>query len=153
MSTRRPYNRRRRLERNLRAILSTNYVAVVNIDPSGKQGLINYKSAKSIAPGQAIADAVCDIPHHWVIYFSALCIDQAGQRYIKSSEVEPQGVYRADQITDVIETYYRQLVNECNQQHLVGSGWIANPCGASLDEEQAAKIYDAVGAWPTKEAA
>lgn len=153
MSTRRPHNRRRRLERNLRAILSSNHVAVVNIDPSGRQGLINCKNAKSIPPGQAIADAVCDIAHHWVIYFSALCIDQTGQRYIKSSEVEPQGVYRADQITEVIETYYRQLVNECNQQHLVGSGWIANPCGMSLDEAQAANIYDAIGAWPAAVAA
>jgi hypothetical protein len=128
-------------------------VAVVNIDPSGLQGLINWKNAKSIAPGQAIADAVCDIPHRWVIYFSALCIDQFGQRYIKSQEVAPQGMYLSEQITDVIETYYRELLDGCNPLHIVGSGWIANPCGASLDEEQAARIFDVVGAWPTKEAA
>lgn len=153
MPVRKKNNRRARLERACRALLSTNHVAVVNIDPSGRQGLINWKNAKSIAPGRAIADAVCDIPHNWVIYFSALCIDQLGQRYIKSQEVAPQGVYLSEQLNEVIETYYRDLLDSCNAQHVVGSGWIANPCGVSLDEEQAARIFDAVGAWPAKDAA
>lgn len=58
MSKRKPHNRRARLERACRALLSANHVAVVNIDPSGKQGLINWKNAKSIPPGRALADAV-----------------------------------------------------------------------------------------------
>lgn len=148
MSRRKPHNRRARLERNCRALLNSNHVAVINIDPSGRQGLINWKNAKSIPPGQAIADAVCDFPHRWVIYFSALCIDQLGQRYIKSQEVAPQGMYLSEQLTDVIETYYRELLDGCNPRHVVGSGWIANPSGVSLDEEQAARIFDAAGAWP-----
>ena len=150
MSQRKPHNRRARLERACRALLSTNHVAVVNIDPSGRQGMINWKSAKSIAPGRAIADAVCDIPHCWVIYFSALCIDQFGQRYIKSQEVAPQGMYLSERLTEVIETYYRDLLASCNAKHVVGSGWIANPCGVSLTEAQADRIFDAVGAWPAK---
>ncbi len=153
MSRRKPHNRRARLERNCRAMLSSNHVAVVNIDPSGRQGLINWKNCRSIAPGQAIADAVCDFPHQWSIYLSTLCIDQFGQRYIKSVEVAPQGQYLAATLTDVIETYYKELRDGCNPNHLVGSGWIAIPNPVSLDEEQAARIFDAVGAWPAREAA
>lgn len=153
MSTRKPHNMRARLERTYRATLSSNHVAVVNIDPSGRQGLINWKNCKSIASGRTIADAVCDFAHHWCIYVSALCIDQFGQRYIKSQEVAPQGVYLAAQLTDVIETFYREVINGCNPQHVVGSAWIAIPNDVSLDEAQAARIYDAVGAWPTQEAA
>lgn len=151
MSRRKPHNLRARMDRSCRALLRSNHVAVINIDPSGRQGLVNWKNAKSIATGRAIADAVCDIAHRWVIYFSALCVDQLGQRYIKSQEVEPQGIYLSEQLTDVIETYYRDLLDTYNPQHIVGSARIANPCGVSLDEEQAARIYDAVGAWPQRE--
>ncbi|MCY1348938.1 hypothetical protein D9M68_301000 [compost metagenome] len=153
MSRRKPHNRRTRLERGGRSMLSANHVAVVNIDPSGRQGLVNWKTARSIAPGRAIADAVCDIAHHWCIYVSALCIDQAGEHYIKSKEVAPQGVYLAAQLSDVIEAYYREVIDGCNPQHVVASAWIAIPCNVTLDEAQAARIYDAVGAWPQMEAA
>lgn len=153
MSTRKPHNMRARLARACRATLNRNHVAVVNIDPSGRQGLVNWKNAKSIAPGRAIADAVCDFAHPWCIYVSALCVDQFGQRYIKSQEVAPQGIYLAAQLTDVIETYYREVIDNCNQQHVVGSAWIAIPNDVTLDEAQAARIYDAVGAWPKQEAA
>ena len=50
MSKRKPHNIRTRIERSCRALLSSNHVAVVNIDPSGLQGMINYKSLKNIAP-------------------------------------------------------------------------------------------------------
>lgn len=153
MSTRKPHNMRARLNRSCRALLNSNNVAVVNIDPSGRQGLINWKNAKAIATGRAIADAVCDIAHPWCIYVSALCIDQRGQRYIKSLEVVPQGMYLAAQLTDVIEAYYRDVINGCNPLHVVGSGWIAIPNNVSLEEAQAANIFNAVGAWPAMEAA
>lgn len=147
MTRRKPNNARARLERACRALLSANHVAVVNIDPAGRQGMINWKNCKNIPPGQRIADAVCDIPHRWTIYFSAFCVDPFGKRYIKSSEVEPQGIYLASQLEDVIETYYREVLDTCNPKQIVGSGWIANPCGVSLSEEQAARVFDAVGAW------
>ncbi len=153
MSTRKPHNIHARLSRSCRALLRSNNVAVVNVDPSGRQGLINWKTAKSIPPGRAMADAVCDIAHRWCIYVSALCIDQNGHRYIKSVEVAPQGMYLAAQLTDVIEAYYREVIGDCNPRHVVGSGWIAIPSDMTLDEAQAANIFNAVGAWPVQEAA
>lgn len=134
----------------MRSLLRTNFVAVVNIDPSGRQGMVNWKNCKNIPPGQRIADAVCDIAHSWTIYLSALCVDQRGQRYIKSVEIAPQGIYLAAHLTDAIEATYRALVDECNPNHLVASGWIAIPSAVSLEEEQAARVFDAVGAWDQK---
>ncbi|EQM66085.1 hypothetical protein L682_27150 [Aquipseudomonas alcaligenes OT 69] len=138
---------RARLTRSHRLDVRHSHVAVVNMDPSGTQGLVNWKNCRSITPGQRIADAVCDTPHHWCIYLAALCIDQFGQRYIKAIEVEPQGYHLAARLTEVIETYYRGLLDECNPLHLAGFVWIANPGGESMTEEQAEKIIDAVGAW------
>lgn len=147
MSKRKPHNPKARLERFSRSVLRQHHIAVVNIDPAGKQGLINWHNCKSVAKGRHIADAICDIAHHWTIYLAALCVDQFGQQYIKATEIAPQGVYLSAHLTDVIETTYKDLLKTCNPLHIVGSGWIAIPDRVSLDEEQAARIFEAVGGW------
>jgi hypothetical protein len=146
MSKRKPHNLKARIDRSCRSLLAANHVAVVNIDPSGRQGMINYKSLKNIAPGK-IGQAVCGIPHRWTIYLSALCIDARGDRYSKSVEVAPEGVYLSDHLEDVIEHCYKKLRDEANQSQMVASGWIAIPEAISLDEAHAARIFEAVGAW------
>jgi hypothetical protein len=146
MRKRKPHNMRARLERTCRALVSANHAAVVNIDPSGQQVLINWKNLKQIRVRQVV-DAVCDIPHRWTIYLSVLCRTEFGERYHKSIEVAPQGNYRADHLTDVIEATYTELRATANPFHLVASGWIAIPTETSFDEAKAASIFTAVGAW------
>ena len=151
MSKRKPNNSRARLERSLRAVLSSHHVSVVQIDPQGKQGLMNWKNCKSIPHGQRVADAVCDLAHRWTIYLSAFCIDQRGERYLKSTEIAPHGNYLAAHITDVLEEHYRALIATCNPMHVIGSGWVAIPTNVSLTEEQAAAVFKAAGAWNQQE--
>ncbi|TXI02834.1 MAG: hypothetical protein E6Q70_17260 [Pseudomonas monteilii] len=146
MSKRKPHNMRARLERTCRALVSANHAAVVNIDPSGQQVLINWKNLKQIRVRQVV-DAVCDIPHRWTIYLSVLCRTEFGERYNKSIEVAPQGNYRAEHLTDVIEATYTELRATANPNHLVAAGWIAIPTNTTLDEAKAAQIFNAVGAW------
>lgn len=146
MSKRKAHNLQARIARSCRSLLASNHVAVVNIDPSGRQGMINYKSLRNIAPGK-IGQAVCGIPHRWTIYMSAMCIDARGDRYSKSVELAPDGVYLSDHLEDVIEHCYMKLRAEANQSQMVASGWIAIPDTLSLDEEHAARIFEAVGAW------
>ena len=146
MSKRKPHNLQARIARSCRSLLASNHVAVVNIDPSGRQGMINYQSLKNIAPGK-IGQAVCGIPHRWTIYMSAMCIDVRGDRYSKSVELAPDGVYLSDHLEEVIEHCYMKLRAEANQSQMVASGWIAIPAAMSLDEQHAARIFEAVGAW------
>lgn len=152
MSKRKPHKMRVRVERSCRALLNSNHVAVVNTDPSGHQGLINWVNCKSIT-GRRVVDAICDIPHRWTVYLSALCTERPGSRYTKSVEIAPLGIYLAEHLTDVIEATYKALLAECNPNHVVASGWIAIPAEVSLDEAQAARIFDAMGAWDQREAA
>ena len=152
MSKRKPHNLQARIARSCRSLLASNHVAVVNIDPSGRHGMINYKSLKNIAPGK-IGQAVCGIPHRWTIYMSAMCIDARGDRYSKSVEVAPDGVYLSDHLEDVIEHCYMKLRAEANQSQMVASGWIAIPEAMSLDEAHAARIFEAVGAWSQQKVA
>ena len=144
---RKPNNPHARVERFSRAILRQFRVAVVNIDPSGRQGMVNWKNCKNIPPSRRIADAVCDYAHHWTIYLAGLCIDQHGQRYYKALEIAPQGIYKTEHLTEVIEQTYRAQLATCNPQHLVASGWIAIPDDVSMTEQQAAAVFEACGAW------
>ena len=152
MSKRKPHIHHVRIERACRALLSSNHVAVVNIDPSGHQGMINYKSLKNIAPGD-IGQAVCSVAHRWTIYLSVLCVDARGDRYSKSIEMTPNGVYLSDHLEEAIEHCYLELRSSANQQQMVASGWIAIPGAISLDEAQAYRIFESVGAWNQVKAA
>lgn len=148
-----PYNPMKRYPRERKALLRLYRVAVVTVDPSGRQGLIDWRTCKNIAPGRTIAEAVCDIAHHWTIYLAAFCIDDKGHRYTKAVEVAPEGIYVSDDLAEVIRVFYSELRDGCNPRHMVASGWIANPSGHQLSEEDAARIFEAVGAWPAMEAA
>lgn len=153
--SRKPHNHRARLERYYRAMLRSNHVAVIDIDASELQTLINWKNATVITSNNrhAVVNAITDIPHRWCIYLAALCCDQNGTRYMKSTEVAPQGNYLASQLEDVTETYIVQLRASCNPNHLASMGWIAIPNAITLDEAQAAKLFETFGAWPMQEAA
>ncbi len=141
-----------RAERSCRALLSTNHVAVVNVDPCGLQVMVNWKSQKQIRT-LAIANALFDFSYRWTIYISAMCRDERGAEYVKSVEISPEGLHKVDRLTEAIEHYYLELRGTCNQNHLVASGWIAIPAEVSLDEAQAAKLFYAVGAWHQVKAA
>ena len=141
-----------RAERSCRALLSTNHAAVVNIDPSGLQIMVNWKSCRQIRT-LAIANALFDFSYRWTIYLSAMCRDERCAEYVKSVEISPEGVYKVERLTDAIEHYYLELRNSCNQTHLLASGWIAIPAEASLEEAQAAKLFYAAGAWQQVQAA
>jgi hypothetical protein len=152
MTVRKKHNLRARIERSCRSLLSTNHVCVVNIDPSGRQWMFNWKTARVIRSRQ-IVDAIFDVPHRWTIYISGMCIDQVGSEYLKSVEIAPDGMYLASQLTEAIEHYYTELRDSCNPKHLVAYGWIAVPAAVSLDEAQAAKVFAAAGAWHQVKAA
>lgn len=57
------------------------------------------------------------------------------------------GNYRAEHLTDVIEATYTDLRATANPNHLVAAGWIAIPTDTTLEEIEAANIFNAVGAW------
>ena len=88
-----------------------------------------------------------------------LLYNQIGQRIERTfiadscACIEGRGTLYAAQLTDVIEAFYREHLAGCNPNHIRASAWIAIPNNVTLDEAQAARIYDAAGAWPTAAAA
>lgn len=158
MSKRKAHNPVARSQAYLGALLRTHHVAVVDAEASEVQVLVNWQNGKRISLKQPrvyrlLVEAVCEVAHHWSVYLAALCCDQFGQRYMKSVEVEPEGVFLAKRLDAVIEHYTDELKAGCNPAHFIGLGWIAIPAAVTLAEEQAAVIFEEVGAWQKQEAA
>lgn len=154
MSKRKPNNPQARLARNCRALLANSHVAVMNIDRPAHpdlvdQRLISLRDGKPIALSQVrmVADAFCDFAYPWTVYFAAMCRDQQGAQYIKAEEIALSSICRANQLTDVLEHFCRELRDGCNARHLVSSGWIANTSGVALDEARAYELFEKFGAW------
>jgi hypothetical protein len=147
MSKRKPCNRRVQVDRALRSLLKANHVAVVCIETTERQGLINWKNCKSIAPSQKIADAVCDIAHRWTILVGVMCQTPDGSQYLRSEEASPQGVYLAAHLSDVIAKVHDDFLAGANPNQVVTSGWLAVPNDVTISEAQAAKVFAAVGGW------
>lgn len=147
MSKRKPHNGKARVERALSSLLRSNHVAVVCIETTERQGLINWKSCKSIAPSQAIADAVCDIAHRWTILVGVMCQAPDGSQYLRCEQATPQGNYMASHLSDVIAKVHDDFLATANPNQVVSSGWLAVPDQVDVTEAQAAKVFAAVGGW------
>lgn len=133
---------RRRIDRVSRSILRVNKVCIVNLnEPYHMQTTMHY-SGKLIHSTPPIVSALCDVAHRWTLYLAVFC-DSGRERYTKAVELEPQGIYRSDRLTDVIREHHTALVEAQNPNHVVSSGWIAFPYQIEFSEEQADRLFDA----------
>lgn len=146
MKRRKPNNMKARMDRTMRGLLRQHRACIVDASGPEIQVMLHYNSGRQILSKQ-VADALCDIAHHWTVNIGALCVDQVGERYIKRVEFETAGIYLAKHLGGEIEAQYRELVFSCNQNHLVGTAWIAIPDRVALDDGQVERIYESVGAW------
>jgi hypothetical protein len=143
---RKRYNARAVLARSCRAILKTNHAAIANVQPPDKQIMIDWKHCKQIRSAP-VADALCDIAHHWTIYISVFCQKPDGSQYSKSMEFSTDGMHLVANLEQVMMDEHAALVAQSNANHRIGSGWIAIPDKTSLTEEQANRVFSAMGVW------
>ncbi|WP_438279665.1 hypothetical protein [Pseudomonas alabamensis] len=143
---RKPHNLKARMERACRALLKTNHAAVANVEPRDQQIMINWKRCTQIR-SVPVANALCDIAHHWTIYISVFCQMPSGEQYAKSTEFTTTGMYLVAHLADAIEATHAELVAQANPNHVIGSGWIAIPDRVELTEAQANAVFARMGAW------
>ncbi|MDH0745254.1 hypothetical protein N5D61_02710 [Pseudomonas sp. GD03842] len=146
MSKRKPCNRKAQVERSMRALLGTNHAAVISIDPSGLQIMINWKTGKQIR-SRPVADALCDIAHRWTMHIAGVCVKDDGTEYIKMTVFTPDGIHRVASLADLVEHFYDEVKAECNPNHRIGMGWLAVPGIIEVSDEQVSALLSSVGAW------
>lgn len=149
---RKPHNLKARIERSARALLKTHHACVANVEPPDRQIMVNWKNCTQIRTA-AVANALCDIAHRWTIYISVFCEKPDGEQYSKSVQFTTHGVYLVASLSEYMEQHHAELCAGANRNHVVGSGWIAIPDSIDMTEEQANKVFTAMGAWTHKKAA
>ncbi|WP_447593615.1 hypothetical protein [Aquipseudomonas campi] len=145
MSRRKPNNMRARLERSAGALLRQNKACIVDASAPDIQVMLNYVNLRQIVTRQ-VANALCDMAHHWTVYVSAIC-QNGSERWAKSVEYELAGIHVITKLPDLFEQPVNDVIASCNPKHVIGHAWIAIPDSVTLEEEHAHRIYEAVGAW------
>jgi hypothetical protein len=153
MSKRKANNCFARAERNCRALVRSNHVAVINIEPGDYQWMINWKNRKIIR-SKGIVDALLHVTHRWTIFAAVLCEKPDGERYMKAKEFTTEHLHLVTNLEDLIQESIEDLQATANLAHLRNRAWIAIPDAVSLTEAQAAQLFSAVEGWaPRVEAA
>ncbi|MFI8608548.1 hypothetical protein ACIGFL_09520 [Pseudomonas sp. NPDC077649] len=145
MSRRKPNNMRARMERAAGALLRQNKACIVDASVPEVQVMLNYVNLRQIVTRQ-VANALCDIAHHWTVYVSAIC-QNGNERWAKSVEYELAGIHVITNLRDLFEQPVKDVIASCNPKHVIGHAWIAIPDSVVIDEKHAHSIYERVGAW------
>jgi len=144
-------NMKARMDRTKRALLRTHHAAIVDASLPEIQVMLDWKTGQQLFT-RPVANALCDIAHHWTVYMSAICQD--GTRlWAKSVEYELDGIHVITRLPDLFEQPIKDLIASCNPKHVIGHAWIAIPDSVMLDEAHAHRIYQAVDAWRQPKAA
>lgn len=147
MSKRKANNMHSRMQRAKSAILRQNHVALVHVAPEA-QTLIHLRNLKRITATKILIDALADYQHQWTVFFAGLCTLPDGSHYIagcvEATLLEPR---KLDLLYEWVDEQQDAALKACNQNHVVGAGFIAVPFEAELDEPLALELFERAGAW------
>lgn len=149
---RKPCNRRAQIDRARRALVRTNHAAVANVEPGDIQVMVNWKTCKQIR-SRPVADALCDLAHHWTVYIAVFCQEPSGAQYSKATEFTTAGVHLVANLEQLMIEKHAALCASANQKHVIGCGWLAIPDRVELTEDQANAVFTAMGVWQRARAA
>lgn len=145
MTRRKPHNMRARMERAAGALLRQHHACIVDASVPEVQVMLNHKNLRQILSSK-VANALCDIPHHWTVYISAIC-QSGNERWAKSVEYELAGIHVITKLPDLFEQPVQDIIATCNPMHVIGHAWIAVPDSIVIDARHAHRIYERVSAW------
>ena len=111
--------------------------------------LWDIKNMTKVRPSETDINAMSKVAHQWSILISAICRDQDGNEYAKSTQITTSEPYLQSDLTEVLGEHHKQLLEECNPSHKVNAAWIARPDQIDWDENTAGGIYKMMGAWDT----
>ena len=132
-----------------RAVRNLGAVFVLNEDkysvPVNMKTGENYNQIDSI-----MSDAMTRVPHMWSIMMAVFCVDNGGTQYIKYSIIDAKEPCIQADMDGRASIEHQKLIQSCNENHMIGIGWLATPYYSEFADEDDAffeSIFDANGAW------
>ena len=112
------------------------------------EGCVTYHRKKKVLfrPSEALAHALAGQPHKWSCYlgvFGRTPFDE----YFKGEQLFiDQPRLQSDLVQTFVE-YHGELAKRVPDHQLCGVGWIADPNGEELTEDEAGYIFTKLEAW------
>jgi len=114
-----------------------------------KCNIIKSKDGQLINADLKLIQLFTKFPYKWSVYIAVFYRDQHGKDYMKSElAILPDYRYQAD-ISEALCDLHMDLAKRGNEKHFVNVGWMASPTGHQWSEEEAASVFDKLGAWST----
>jgi len=142
---RKKFNKMKQLGRVSQHILKD--VLVCYVDRLEGCVMVDRKKGVILKPTEVMV-AAASRPHQWSCYISVLGrVPLTGQEYMKSEQIlTPSKFYQSD-LAPVFEMHHSRLIKNIPEDHLCGVGWIADPFGSELTEQEAGSIFEQLEAW------
>lgn len=112
--------------------------------------VVNLKTKRKVELNSALDEVIRLIPHKWSLLLSVFCVDSFGEKYIKWDVGTADKMCLQRQLDESASKKHADLIRRCNENHLIGIGWIATPYECAFPEENDPvyeSIFDSYGAW------
>jgi len=108
--------------------------------------LFDQKSQCLIHPTDSIV-AGFQYRYKWSLLIAIFGRNQLGDEYMKSEIITANEPCTQSQLAPLAWEYHQQLLKEFPRHHLIGVGWLADPFGADISEQEAGDIFTGLGVW------
>lgn len=144
---RKKHNMTKRHERTAKACLKGLVVAFVAGQADGMAQLVNRRTMRPVACGQATADALALCQFKWSVFCAVTCRRQDGQEYMQSEFFKFEQPYRQSGLCEYLNDKHKTMLKGANPEHRVSAAWIACPHGEDISESYAAELITKLGGW------
>lgn len=136
-------------EKRISLELKNAQLAVFLAKSTKKAKIIHTTSLLFQNPNQTLADKFVNYRHHWKYRMFILCRDQRGEQYIILSD-EPsfkfdglKGVpFKQPDIANELDAAHHKFLKDCNQMHVLNTGWLAFPYHHDYTEDELLAMID-----------
>jgi len=108
--------------------------------------MLDTKRNHLIKPTEVLVAAI-QRPHQWSCFIAAFGRTALGDEYFKSESIITPAKYRQEDLAPIFEAHHRELIKRIPEHQLCAVGWIADPFGGDLTEQQAGQIFTQLEAW------
>lgn len=140
---RKKYNKIKQLNRVADHLLRN--IVICYVDRLKGCVMVDRKQKVIIKPTEPLI-AAAGRPHRWSCLIAAFGRTQFDEYFKSESIITPAKYYQED-LAPIFEEHHQELIRRVPEHQLCGVGWIADPFGSDLSEQEAGEIFQKLEAW------
>lgn len=143
------HNRKKRTDHLSRGAVK-NLATVFILNEDKYANLIDLRTGKTVTIDSTLDEAIRKVEHLWSIMTAVFCVKSCGEQYIKYKILHSERPCIQAHLDTTASENHANLIRSCNENHIIGIGWIATPYKYDFPDELDEfyeSIFDRYGAW------